>query len=87
MEQLHDALVFQIGLIVQVPAELLGELGHGPLGVLAGLQPVVVDPLQADVRIEGADGGKGEDLLQKVESSSCRAGDIKKSQKARKLRP
>ena len=53
VQQIHDAAVFQPGLVVQKAAQLLRQLGHGALRVFARLQPVVVHAAQAGVGRHG----------------------------------
>ena len=59
-QDLHDPPVLQPRLIVEEPAELLREAGDGALGVLAGVEPVVVQPAGSGVGCEGDDRVEGE---------------------------
>ncbi len=88
VQDVHDAAVLQPGLVVQKAPQLLRQLRHRALGVLAGLQPVVVDARACGHRAAGpprraAPATRSSSAV----SSSCRWLDIRKSQNARKLRP
>ena len=56
-QDVHDAAVFQPGLVVKKTAELLRELGDRALRVLAGFQPVVMDAPGAAIALQFTHGG------------------------------
>src|SRR5690606_6306716 len=60
----HDAAVLEPRLIVEVPAELLGQPRHGALRDLAGAEPIVVDALEAPIRGKRRDGVEVENALE-----------------------
>ena len=63
-QDVHDAPVLQPGLVVEKPAQLLGEPGHGALGVFTGLEPVVMYPPQARFGLHGLYRRQGQHLRQ-----------------------
>ena len=66
VQQVHDAAVLQPGLVVEEATQLLRELRHRALGVLARLQPVVMHAAGAGIGVELGHRGQGEDLVEQV---------------------
>ena len=55
--ELHDAAVLEPCLIVEIAPQLFREARDGPLGYLAGLEPIVMDAAQSPFRRKLAHGG------------------------------
>src|SRR5690554_1674794 len=64
--QVHDALVLQPGLIVEIAAQLFRQSGDGTLCRLTGFQPVVVHAQQPPIRLQTLYWRQGKDLVQQL---------------------
>ena len=65
-QNVHDASVFEIRLIVKKAAQLLRQQGHRSLCMFAGLEPIVVHSSEARVRSHRGHRLQLHDVLQQL---------------------